>query len=220
MEKRAPLAALLLACLLTAGPALSQQVGSVPLNDLLEVTFLGRDVVALDGNGGQVTVRLNLSETVLWSGSRGIVGVVLTDERMLAVATGSAVWQEERYLRNEVRPLNALLGDRVALITTPRRVLGFSGTTRSVVEYRLTPRQVVRSVHVGENVGVVVTDRNALGLSPQTGGFSETKLQLRERLESVDTRSTLATVRTNRRLLVFRAPSGTWSERRRELNEG
>jgi hypothetical protein len=220
MQKRAPLASVLLAWLLTAGPAVSQQVGSVPLNDLLEVTFLGRDVVALDGAGGQVTVRLNLSESVLWSGSRGTVGVVLTDERLLAVATGSAAWQEERYLRNEVRPVTALLGDRVALITTSQRVLGFSGTTRNVVEYRLTPRQVVRSVHVGENVGVVVTDRSALGLSPQTGDFSETKLQLHEQLESIDTRSTLATVRTNRRLLVFRAPSGTWSERRRELNEG
>lgn len=218
--KRAPLAALLLAGLLAPDPATSQQVGSVPLNELLEISFLGRDVLALDGDGGQRTVRLNLSERVLWSGSRGTVGVVITNERLLAASTRSAAWQENRFLLQEARPVDALLGDRVALVTTPRRVLGFSGTTGNFSEYRLTPRQVVRSAHVGENVGVVVTDRNAIGLSPLTGGFVETSLYLHERLEAVDTRSTLATVRTNRRLLVFRAPSATWSERRRELKEG
>ena len=166
-----------------------------------------------------MSVRLNLTERVLWSGSRGTVGVVITNERLLAVTTGSAAWQEERYQRGEAPPADALLGDRVALATTPRRVIGFLGTG-NLVEYRLGPRESLRSVRVGENVGVVVTDRKAVGLSPSTGRFTETKLQLHERIESVDTRSTLATVTTNRRLLVFRAPTGAWSERRRELNDG
>ena len=205
--------------LLAATPAASQQIGSVPLTDLLEIALLDRDVVALSGEGAQVSVRLNLTERVLWSGSRGTVGVVITNERLLAVATGSAAWQEERYQRGEAPPVEALLGDRVALATTTRRVLGFLGTG-NLVEYRLGPREALRSVRVGENVGVIVTDRKAVGLSPSTGRFTETKLQLHERIESVDTRSTLATVTTNRRLLVFRAPTGAWSERRRELNDG
>ena len=206
--------------LLAATPAASQQIGSVPLTDLLEIALLDRDVVALSGEGAQVSVRLNLTERVLWSGSRGTVGVVITNDRLLAVATGSAAWQEERYQRGEAPPVDARLGDRVALAATPRRVFGFLGSTGNLVEYRLGPREALRSVRVGENVGVVVTDRKAVGLSPSTGGFTETKLQLHERIESVDTRSTLATVTTNRRLLVFRAPTGAWSERRRELNDG
>ncbi len=205
--------------LLASAPVASQQIGSVPLTDLLEIVFLDRDVVALSGEGGQVSVRLNLTERVLWSGSRGTVGVVITNERLLAVATGSAAWQQERYQRGEAPPADAQLGDRVALATTRRRVLGFLGTTGNLVEYRLGPHEALRSVRVGENVGVFVTDRKAIGLSPSAGGFTETKLQLRERIESVDTRSTLATVTTNRRLLVFRAPTGAWSERRRELND-
>jgi len=218
MRKSIPLF-LLLALLLPGAPASSQQVGSVPLLELLELSFLGRDIIALSGEGSTVVVRLNLGERVLWSESRGRVGLVITNERLLAVATGSAAWQQARFLLDETRPTTALLGDRVAVAMTSRRALGFVGTTGNFVEYRIGPNEALRHVRVGENVAVIVTDRKAVGLSPATGGFTETSLQLRERIESVDTRSTLATVRTSRRLLFFRAPTGAWSERRRELNE-
>lgn len=207
--------ALGLLCLAASGA----EPGAVPLADLLEISLLGRDLVALDGGGGERSVRLHLGEDVLWRGSRGAVGVVITNERLLAVATRSAGWQEERYQRGEPPPAQALLGDRVALVTTDRRALGFSGSAGSLVEYRLGPHEVLRSFRVGENVAVVVTDRKALGLSPSGGGFFETELHLNERLEGVDTRSALATVTTSRRLLVFRAATGSWSERRRELSE-
>jgi hypothetical protein len=208
------------AALLAAGPAAAQRVDeAIPLADLLEISFLGRDVVLLGGESGQPAVRLLRDERVLWSGSRGIVAVVITDQRVLAAGSRSSAWQEDRYRRGEAAPAGALLGDRLALLTTAQRALGFSGTTGNLIEYRLGPRETVVSVHVGENVGVVVTDRAALGLSPTTGGFFDAELQLHERIERVDTRAAVATVRTSRRLLVFTASTGLWSERRREINE-
>lgn len=208
---------LLLALLLATG-APAQQLGEVPLADVLEVLVLDRELLAVDARGGgQRTVRLRLDERVLWSGSRGRVGVVISDQRILAVATGSAAWQEEPRLRDEALPEQALLGDRVALVRTSRRVLGFDGGSGNLVEARLGVREQVRAERAGENAAVIVTDRRALGLSPFAGGFFEAPLDLAERLESVEAAANLATVTTNRRVLVFRAPSGSWEERRRRL---
>ena len=214
---------LLALALCVSGPAAAQilapSVDEVPLADLLEILLLERELVAVDAaSGGQTTAELHLGERVMWSGTRGKVGVVLTDQRMLAVAVDSAAWQEMRYQQAERPPEEAMLGDRVALVVTSRRALAFNAGGAGLVEYRLGPGETVLFSRVGGNVGVVVTDRKALGFSPSAGGFFASRLQLRERVESVETRSNLATVTTNRRVLIFRAPSGEWSERRLDLS--
>jgi hypothetical protein len=191
----------------------------VPLADLLEILLLERELVAVDAaSGGQTTAALHLGERVMWSGARGKVGVVLSDQRILAVAVGSAAWQEMRYQRAERPPGEAMLGDRVALVVTSRRAVAFNAGGAGLVEYRFGPGETLLSSRVGGNVGVVVTDRKALGFSPSAGGFFASRLQLRERIESVEVRSNLATVTTNRRVLIFRGPSGAWSERILDLD--
>lgn len=214
--------ALALACLGgLAGPGRGQVRATpdeVPLADVLAILQIDRDLVAVDArSGGQLAVRLRLPEEVLWTGSRGRVGVAFTDQRILAVATGSAAWQEENWFREETRPQAALLGDRVALVVTSRRLIGFDGETGNLLESRLGLRERVLAPRAGENVAVAVTDRRALGMSPQVGGFFETPILLEERLESVSAAANLATVTTNRRVLIFRGPFGSWEERRREL---
>jgi hypothetical protein len=208
---------------LLAGAASAQIMApsqdQVPLTNLLEILLFERELVAIDAEGGgQTTAKLRLGERTVWSGTRGKVGVVLTDQRILAVGVDSAAWQSTEYQRGESRPDGAMLGDRVALIVTNRRAIGFNGGSGNLVEYRFGPNEKLLSTRIGENVGIVVTDRKALGLSPSAGGFFETRLQLREEIRSVETRSNLATITTNRRVLIFRAPSGSWSERKLDLN--
>jgi hypothetical protein len=211
-------AAIAASILLTAALAAAQRSDEVPLADVLEVLVLDRQLVAIDARGGgQKATPLRLAERVSWKGARGKVGVALTDQRILAVAAGSAAWQEADRHRRETLPTEALLGDRVALVVTSRRAIGFDGDSGNLVESRLGVRERVQAARTGENVAVVVTDRRALGLSPTVGGFYETTLHLEERLESVDAASNLATVTTSRRVLIFRAPSGSWEERRRTL---
>jgi hypothetical protein len=202
-----------------AAQTLAPSRDQVPLEDLLEILLLERQVVAIDAEGGgQTTAELRLKERVVWSGTRGVVGVVLTDQRILAVSTLSAAWQEADYQRREQPPEAAALGDRVALMVTSQRALGFNAGSGNLVEYRFGPNEALQSYRVGSNVAVVVTDRKALGLSPSAGGFFEVKLQLYERIEKVEVRANLATVTTGRRVLIFRAPTGSWSERRLDLD--
>lgn len=205
--------------LLLALPASAQPLDDVPLADILEVLLIDRELVAIDAQGGgQTTLSLRLAEQVAWHAARGAIGVALTDQRILAVAVGSAAWQSENRLRDEVLPERALLGDRVALLATSRRLFGFDGGSGNLVQSALGLRENLLSQRVGENVGVVVTDRRALGLSPVAGGFFPIEINLDERLESVSASANVATVTTSRRVLIFRSPSGTWEIRLRTLN--
>jgi hypothetical protein len=227
MARRPPLSRLWLAGLAPAlwlagapAPAPGEPLtpSEVPLAEVLEVMLLDRELLAIDAaGGGQISESLGLDETLLWLESRGRVGVAITSERLLAVGTGSASWQEIRYRPNEVAPALATLGDRVALAFTNLRVIGVDGSTGNPIEYRLGPRERVVTSQVGNNVVVVATDRAALGLSPITGGFFRAKLGAGERIESIRTAANLATLTTDRRVLIFRSPTGTWEQRSRDL---
>ena len=190
-----------------------------PLSDILEIIVLPRSILAVDATtGGEVEVDLQLGETILWQQSRGRIGAVITDRRLLMVATNSAAWQTTRFGQGEQPPSGVLLGDRVAIVTTRRRILGFNGGSGNLVESSLGPREVVEDIAVGENVAVVLTGRRALGLSPFAGGFFPVPLQLGDRVESVVAKANLATITTKRRILIFRTGTGSWEERRRDLS--
>jgi len=210
---------LLLIALLGLGPAEAHgQALGVPLDEVLDVLVLDRDVIAIDGQtGGGRTVRLRLQEKVLWTEVRGRVAMVLTDQRVLAVGSGSGSWQEEGYHRGETFPNPAVLGDRLALLVSSRRALGFDGGSNNLVESSLGLREAVLAIRAGANVGVVVTDRRALGLSPVVGGFFTTPITSGERIDEVSAVANLATVTSNRTVRVFRSATGSWELRRRPL---
>ena len=212
--------------LIVAAGTASGGPADVPLGDLLQIVATPRALLALDGEGGgNKREALERGETVLWFGTRGRVGVALTDRRVLAVGTGSGSWQTTRYRRGEARPASAgdpqpvtvELGDRVALVTTDRRLLGFDGGSGNLIDRSIWPQERVLQTEVAANVAVVVTSRRALGLSPFSGGFFETSLRVGENVERLETASEIATLVTSRRLLVFRGRSGSWSERPLEL---
>jgi hypothetical protein len=214
---------MLLVAFLVAGPSAvsrAQTPDEIPLEDVLEIVVLERQLLAIDAaGGGQTSVDLQIGEGVIWTGARGRVGVAITERRLLAVAARSAAWQEERWRRTESAPTGALLGDRVALVVTSERALGFNGGSGNLVEYRFGPHEEPVLSRTGANVAVVVTNRNAIGLSPQAGGFFPVDLQLAEEAVDLTARSNLATLRTSRRLLFFRGPSGTWESRRLDLGD-
>ncbi len=205
---------------LEPAPVLAQRLpGDVRINDVLDVLLLDRELLAIDAaGGGQTTLSLRLAEEVLWKNARGKIGIVVTTERILAVASNSASWQEVDYRAGETPPKSAMLGDRVALITTSKRILGFDGGSGNLIEYRLGVREEILIKKTGRNVAIIVTTKHALGLSPFTGGFFPTPIFLGDEIEGVAAESNVATLTSNRRILIFRATTGTWEERRRRLN--
>ena len=212
---RATLAALF--CF-AAAPGFAQTADEVPLVDVLTILEVDGKLLAIDAkSGGELELDLRLGERVAWKVAQGRVGMALTDQRILAVAVASGTWQELDRQNGEEVAGHALLGDRVALLVTSRRAIGYDGGSRNLVQASLGLREEVVAARAGRNVAVIVTNRRALGLSPAVGGFFATTVQLGERLERIDVESNLATLTMNHRLLIFRSPTGSWESRLREL---
>jgi len=192
--------------------------GEVELEDVIEVQTLGRELVAFDAKGGTSRLALDPGESVEWSQARGRVGVVLTDRRALAVAARGPGWQELRWRVSESPPERAFLGERVGLVVTGERLLGFDARRSRWIEQDVGPGERIDAVRVGASTGLVVTDRNAFGLSTETAGFYRLPLQVQESLEAAQASATVATVTTSKRLLVFKALSGSWSVQHRPIH--
>ena len=211
------LAAALCACAALAGTGRADE--NTPIYDLLEVRVQDRQLLAIDAeSGNQLSERLELGEHVLYTRERGRVGIAVTNRRILGAATISGFWQGERLRRREPPPANAELGDRVALLLTPQRMLGFVGRTGNFSEADLGPHERLVDRAVGANVLVVVTERRALGLSADRGGFFEIPILVDERVESLSAYANHVTLQTPQRLLVFRGPTGAWEEQPRLVN--
>ena len=186
----------------------------VELEDALQVLELDHALLAVDRDGGDVRLDLEIGETVQHRAARGRVGVAFTDRRLMAVAVGSAAWQVERIRIDEQLLEVPLLGDRVALFLTNKRALGFDGGSGNFVEHRFGPQEDLTDRRISNSVAVVVTDLRALAVSPFRGGFFEISLRPDERNPALDLTGSVATLTTPRRLLTFDARSGRWREKR------
>jgi hypothetical protein len=203
---------------LTPASLRAQSSGQSPLSPLLEVIALDRNLLAIDSEGGgEKSLRLELGEQLVWSRSKGRIGVAVTDRRMLAVATLSGSWQQVRYMDGEEIPEEALMGDRVALILTNKRALGFDSVNRNLFEYRIGPNEQWSETSVAANVVVVLTNRLALGLAAGPAGFRNASLRIGESIEHLEAFANHVSLVTPARLLIFRASSGSWEEQRRRL---
>ena len=194
-------------------------VGDVQLTDVIEVQVLDREVIAYDVEGsGRRALRLRRFEDVTWSGSKGRIGVVLTTRRALAITPGAAAWTSIDFQLGERLPDSADLGERLALVHTDRRLLGFDVGTRAWSIESISPREQSIASEVGEGTAVVVTSRRVLGIGAAgAAGFFAAPLRIHEKIEGLSARPNLATVTTSQRVLVFRSPSGSWTFTTRPL---
>ncbi len=186
--------------------------------DVITIQQDGRNLFAFNAiTGSRARVRLDVEEVVLFNESRGRVGIVLTDRRALGVTIGGS-FQEARYRLSERAPDYAVVSERVALVPTNRRALGFVGQLGGWIEESFMPGEFLEAVRVGASVGIATTNRRALGLAPDLGLFASLPFRLKESLESIDAQDTLATLHTDQRILVFSGPRAAWTFRVRDLD--
>lgn len=186
--------------------------------DVLSIQQDDRNLYGFNSlTGTRARVRLEIEEVVLFNESRGRVGIVLTDRRALGLTVGGN-FQEVRYRLAERIPDFAVVSERVAVVATTQRVLGFVGKFGGWIEEDLPPGESAEALRAGTGVGIVATNRRALGLAPDVGVFASVSFRLRESLESIDAEDTLATLRTDQRILVFSGPRATWTARALDLD--
>ncbi|GEM_PF-2434814 len=205
--------------LLSTSAFAQNTVGQSPLNNLIDVLVIDRELLAFDALGNRnFRARLRLDEEVIWSDAQGQVGVVITNRRVLAVSTEATEWQEVRWRVSERPVETALLSDRLVLLATHARVLAFDGVSGVWIESSIGANERVTVLRAGQNNGVVVTNRRVLAIAPDSRGFFDTHLRLHEDIERVSADANLATVTTSQRILVFRSGVGSWSEVDRRIH--
>lgn len=181
--------------------------------DVISIEEDGRDLIAISAVGDRrPSVRLEVGETVVFLECSGRICVVLTDRRALGVSVDS-IFQEARFRIAEHAPDRALVSQRLGLVATPQRLLGFVAEHGRWVAEGLTPGESLEAVRIGAAVAAAVTNRRVLGLAPNAGRFASLSLRLKESLESFTADDTLAKLRTDQRSLVFSGPRGTWTAR-------
>jgi hypothetical protein len=202
--------------------ALGAVFGPEPVQDDVQLVQVGQQLLAVSGTGGATaTERLRVRERLLRLESRGLVGVALTSDRLLAVRSGSGTWSELP-LRVEERALppgryDILVDDRAILIVLGNRLVGFAASGGGWRELDLTPAERVRWRILDESVAAVLTTRRAIGFS-SLAGFATVTLDVAERAPEISTQDRSVTLVTKRRVLVFTAGSGRWREVRRLLH--
>ena len=206
------IAALALALIALAGLPIQSLGAETATLDAVDVQDLGEELLAIRDGSSPTRIRLEKREKVIWSGAKGIVGVALTDKRFLAVSPNSMGWQEARLWAIDGRSPELKLAANVALLISPKRILGFDGGSGRFTESRLTPLEAVVASGADEHVGVVVTNRRVIGWASRFGGPSDRALDVHESFVSLRVLSRTASVRTSGRVLIFSSSSGLWRE--------
>ena len=211
-------AALALAMIALAGLSIRSISAETATLDAVDVQNLGEELLAIRDGNSPSRIRLEKREKVLWSAAKGVVGVALTDRRFLAVSPASMGWQQARLRASDGRSPEVQLAANLALLISPRRILGFDGLSGRFTESRLTPLEAVVASGADEHVGVVVTNRRVIGWASRFGAPVDHSFTVHESFESLRVLSRTASVRTSDRVLIFSSSSGLWRDEALPLN--
>jgi hypothetical protein len=92
---------------------------------LIDIQELDGDVIAIREGRETTVFDLPSQEKILWSGSKGNIGAVLTEKRFLVITTSSNAWHEKSLRKGEPQEANTGLSPYLALLVTGDRVIGF-----------------------------------------------------------------------------------------------
>lgn len=181
--------------------------------EYLQLQINENRILAFSGKKPPVSVDLDVGEEVRSHEEEGYVGAVLTNRRFLAISSLSGEWLSEPLLLGEENIGDITVGEKVAMLVTERRVVGFTYRRDRFVKYQIPVGDLVIAKDAGENYGVVVMSDRAAGLSSETGDFNEIIFDIDETFRSLETATTFATIDTDLNIYSYRGSSGTWSTR-------
>lgn len=181
--------------------------------EYIQLQVSERGVLAFPDRHPSAAVDLETGEDILLSEEKGYVGAVVTNRRFLAISSLSGKWLSEPLEHGEENNADLKLGEKIAMLITDKRVIGFTFSGEGFVEYDLPFGSDIAAEDAGENFGIVAMRDRAVGLSSETGRFREMEYEVGETFESLEMATTLALVYTEDNIYSYRGSSGTWSIR-------
>jgi len=200
-------------CLSIFASTISSYAGE-EIEDLIDIAESKSKIIAIIEGKKTVTVDLRPKEKVLWSGSRGYLGVFLTDLHLFVISTSLNAWQALPLKLDESENAVVALSPYIALLATRDRAIGFDATTNRFTETQLPLRDELLEAKAERYVGVVITSSRAYGLATEFSAFIEISLRMNETIEKAKLTHSKVTLQTSDRLLTFEASGSTWKEHR------
>ncbi len=184
------------------------------IEDLIDIFESNGKITALMEGKRTITTNLRQKEGVIWRGSKGYLGALLTNHRFLVISTSSGAWQELPLRLDESEKAVASMSPYIALLVTGDRAVGFDAASKRFIEARFPIHDELIKAKVEDHVAVVITTSRAFGLATETSAFAHIRLRVGEAMEALKTTSSKATIRTPDRLLTFEASAAVWREHR------
>jgi hypothetical protein len=187
------------------------------IEDAVQIQILDDEAVAFRSFRPTVSIELKLTEQVRDVRIRGLVGVVVTSSRLLAVSKTSSDWV--------VLPLNlteksadVYLSEKLVLAITEDRAIVFDSKRHRFESYDTPLGEQVIEQEVARNVAVFATGKRAAAYGLGRGDFKDISFGLDAVFRSLNASGSLATVQTSDSVLAFQAKEGVWLKRSRPLS--
>ena len=189
---------------------------SYTVSDSIDIQTAENELIGIVEGHNEYSIDLELGEKIVWRGTRGTVGAVLTENRILALSRVSRGWAELPLKLNEsdkLESITPLISDFLVMIVTGRRIITFDSQRGRWVQQSIPVHDRIVDSHINSHVAAVITSKRMFAWAVGSIGFKEQRLRRSESIQSVDTQSHTVTVRTDRRLLVFKSGGGGgWRE--------
>jgi hypothetical protein len=184
------------------------------IEDLIDIAESDGKIIAVIEGRKTITYNLKPNEMLLWSGSRGHLGVFLTDRHFFVASTKSNSWHILPLRIDETANYVPAISPFLVLLVTNDRAIAFDAMANKFIETKLPLKSEVYAVKIEKHVAVVVTSSRAFGLAVRSSGFNEIKFKINESIEAVNISASKVTITTSNRLLSFQAKRKTWNEHR------
>ena len=182
------------------------------IEDLIDIVESNSKIIAIIEGRRTITFSLRPQEKVIWSGSKGNLGVFLTDLHFFVISSSLDNWQALPLNIGESEKGVVSLSPNIALLATGDRAVGFEASTNRFIETQLPIHDELVTAKAERYVAVVITSSRAFGLALESSNFTEFAFRIGETIETIKLTNSKATVHTSDRLLTFENSAMTWKE--------
>jgi hypothetical protein len=186
------------------------------IEDAVQIQVLDDRAIAFRSSRAPVSIDLKLTEQVHDIRTRGLVGIVITSTRLLAVSKTSDDWIVQPLGLTE-NAADVYVSEKLVLAITEDRAIVFDGILDRFVSFDNPLGEQVIEQEAARNVAVFATAKRAAAYASGSGFFKEIPFKLGANFRSLEASAGLAVVQTSDRVLAFQARDGIWVTRSRPI---
>ncbi|MFW6011917.1 MAG: hypothetical protein ACOC8R_02420 [Desulfosalsimonas sp.] len=185
------------------------------VHDIIGIHQIENELIGIVEGRREYSVVLDRDERIVWRGSKGEVGAVLTENRALALTRVSRGWVELELRSRESgrqESITPFISDYLVMMVTGRRIIGFDSRDGRWVQKSVPLHDRIIDSHINSYVAAVITNKRVFAWAWGRSDFRGKKLRRDETIQYVDTQPHTVTIGTDRRVLVFKSGGGGWRE--------